>query len=390
MLSIIGDFSIILWLTVFFWNGSNYPGGRVTAQTTTTTNIGTSSGSSNTIYASCPTSTSWQTCGDVTVSIVNNDLYNMPSIQYVHLAGNNEEEDDMVVAAEYTKIKSIRRIYEDNTVEVLWEGIILDRDRVGSATFLQLSNTGALGGTFTTEENGYTLLKFASSGKFHLRALSLSFLNDTEETDKIDSTNINKDGSSTNPIADKVTVEKVIPYQKIKEEDISDGPASGAIQGRQRRLTHQQQQHRNLQVFSTVDVLVLITNRAMCEAAGLSIGCANSDLNRVAMNILVGIAQNNVLSSMTNGGIPVRVRFVSTEYLSATSDNDRFANVATLNWISGSKSIQDLRKKVGADLVAVVGAVDPATGSCGTSQINGHASIVAWTCFSIFTLTHEL
>jgi hypothetical protein len=329
----------------------------------------------------------------------------MPSIQYVHLAAapggeNNATSDStaVVVAAVYSKIKSTRRTYEDNTVEVFWEGILVDPGRVGSATFVQMSNNnnGGFGGTFTTEEAGYTLLQ-RTDGAFHLRALSWSQVNETDPDDETDKNNndskdddTNKDGSSKNPIPDKITVEKVVSFQKTKKEEISEGPAADTIPGRRRLImTPQQQQHRHLQSISTVDVLVLITNRAMCEATGLSFGCANNELNRVALNVVLAIAQNNVIQSMNNGFIPIKIRFISTQYLSA-SDGDKYTNAASLTWITSSRSVQDLRKKNGADLVTVIGSVDPATGACGTSLINGHASVVSWTCFSIFSLTHEM
>ena len=144
--------------------------------------------------------------------------------------------------------------------------------------------------------------------------------------------------------------------------------------------------NRTLQEIYEVDILVVVTNRAMCEYAGLDAGCPLTDENRAPMESALAIAQEQTNDAMSSVGIPVETRIVGFSFLEGTFDGK--PNTDTLNVLLTDSNVAQWRKDAGADLVAMITGFDPNT--CGIAYLNMHVSATSYACFGSYTFTHEL
>lgn len=99
-----------------------------------------------------------------------------------------------------------------------------------------------------------------------------------------------------------------------------------------------------------MDLLIIVTNRAMCEHAGLSVGCEANDANKAAIQGELPVLASQTNSAMQSVGVAAEIRIVRTIYLQPGYDGR--PNRETLEVIRTNSDIQQWRDDAGADLVA--------------------------------------
>jgi hypothetical protein len=139
-------------------------------------------------------------------------------------------------------------------------------------------------------------------------------------------------------------------------------------------------------ITTTIDVLVVVTNRAMCESAGLSANCPNTDGNRQPMVQRLNLVQEQTNAGFRDSGVSgVAIRIVEMRVLNEGFDGgpDGF----TLDWLASNTEIESWRAAAGADLVSLI------TGRgtyCGIARLRSPWSVTAYNCFGGYSFTHEL
>ena len=317
----------------------------------------------------------------VQVTMDDDNLHFMRTIEFDGMA--DCDGDEHVI---YSKIKSATRRSVNGGQEVLWQGA-LEGDGIGFATFVQ-SAKGQMSGTFSTGRFSYSLITFAD-GSTNVQATSWSNFPDSEPEDPPSSAEIVAQDANEDLHLGKVSVissghKRFVPEPwqqdpetKSKTEDL---PPNRALRGKQPGA------HRTLQEIIEVDVLVIVTNRAMCEYTGLKVGCSTTDENRAPVESALAIAQEQTNEAMSTVGIPVETRIVDIAFLEGTFDGR--PTKKTLNVMLSDANIAKLRSDAGADLVVLVTGFDRKT--CGIAYLNMHVSAISYTCFGSYTYTHEL
>ena len=317
----------------------------------------------------------------VQVTMDDENLHFMRTIEFDGM--EDSDGDEHVI---YSKIKSATRTSARGGREVLWQGV-LEGDGIGFATFVQ-SAQGHMSGTFSTGRFSYSLIT-SPDGSTHVQATTWSNFPDSEPDDPPPSPEIfaldaSEDLDLGNVSVVKYDHERFVPEPwqqdpetKSKTEDL---PHNRALRGRQPGA------HRTLEEIIEVDVLVIVTNRAMCEYAGLKVGCPVTDANRAPMESALAIAQEQTNEAMSTVGIPVETRTVNIAFLEGTFDGR--PTKKTLNVMLSDANIAKLRTDAGADLVVMITDFDRK--NCGLAYLNMHVSAISYTCLGSYTYTHEL
>jgi Metallo-peptidase family M12B Reprolysin-like len=318
-----------------------------------------------------------------TLSIDGNDLFNMPKFTFTEM-GEDESSDAVV----YTKTKATSRIMDSGAEEVAWHGVIAETGRVGFATLVRVAS-GNVVGTFTTELATYELIKMPD-GNLHVRSIYWDDLTESSDGKEEDQLFLEEGASSrtNNGIA------AVDSFRRDTSGTITSSTGEGATM-----MEHSNRQllrdggERILQENVVIDVLVIITNRAMCEFAGLSYGCESTDDNKGPINEKIPVLEAQTNSAMQVVGDAVEVRIVEVIHLAADGFDGRPTG-STLDVISNDLYIQQWRNDSGADLVAMLtGSNDPnifGSETFGISALNSFESAVSALRLSAYTFTHEL
>jgi Metallo-peptidase family M12B Reprolysin-like len=147
---------------------------------------------------------------------------------------------------------------------------------------------------------------------------------------------------------------------------------------------------RNLQSNSKVivDVLVCVTNRAMCQEAGLSVGCAFSETNRKPVTDKIALAFEVTNQAMRGVNVPVEVRIARLVYF---SDGDANTDKAALDFLRNDPGVQKHMRDVGADLVTMfTGSTPPSFPAAGIAYLDSPESVNSVEYLSTYVFTHEI
>jgi Metallo-peptidase family M12B Reprolysin-like/PT repeat len=135
----------------------------------------------------------------------------------------------------------------------------------------------------------------------------------------------------------------------------------------------------------TVDVLVVVTNRGMCEFARVgATSCPTTATNRAPMEARIKVVESitNTAMSLANAQIRVvKIVFLSEGTWDPISDSD------SINEMSRQSDILKLRDATGSDLVAVIAGKG---GNCGVAVRGGFRSITSQACLAQHTFSHEV
>ena len=313
------------------------------------------------------------------ITIDNDDLYNMSAITFAGMRHGGVSD-----AAVYTKTYATRRTMTSNHTKVVWHGVIAEAGRFGFATLVR-GVTGHVVGTLTTEVATYDLVTLPD-GNLHVRS---TMWKNHKHGMGIEKAQENRQVLSE--MADNVTAMSVVHSFRPDHSGTatkSMGEGAAMLQNSNRKLLRDGSGvgERGLQGTTVVDILVIVTNRAMCEYAGLKSGCESSDKNRAPINNMIPVLQAQTTAAMQSVGAPVKMRIVQVVHLAANGF-DAIPDTTALKVIQ-TEYFQKLRTDAGADLVSML------TGDggpyAGLAYLNSPESVVSVHAFGIFAFTHEL
>lgn len=293
------------------------------------------------------------------------DLFETPTLTFT---GFDDDDASEIV---YTKTTATRTTVEDNTETVEWHGSLTVGGLIGFAT-LVLQASGNVAASFSTDTSTF-FVGLMSDGTYSVQ--------ETYWKDAQESADAGEPGNCVNcPTVD-------LPLEGAEtapdEVDYSTSTGEGTkLTGPNRMLREQQEERRRLGLSTpTMDLLVIVTNRAYCENAGRTIGCAFTTTTKDAIDgkIAVGVSQTN--NGMETVGISARVRLVETKYLAAGFDG--LPTEDTLDVIRTDSDINQWRDESQADLVAMITGRHPEY--AGIAYLNSHESVTSWTSFPNFT-----
>ena len=309
---------------------------------------------------------------------------------------------------------------------ILWHGVewsdtaldndeIAPTDGIGFATLVQDTATGQICGTLTTRTTTYALVTTAF-GSLEARAVHWKD-HPRDEHDVDDGNDSSGLGGRSDtrgspfPTDDSNVVSFQFPFSDFTSGgstiEVFDGPAVNitfdSIENddnfnnntkrvlRERQLPESNDDGR--EEVAIIDILVIVTNRAMCEYAGVAAGCdatLTTYTDPIVLKIeLLEAEFNNAmeLDKITN----VKVRVVDIRILPAvTSDNEIYTQTETLTFMDSSALLQEWRTQVYADMVILIASANPARLSCGRGQLKGVNAVTSYECLEAYSWTHEV
>jgi hypothetical protein len=184
------------------------------------------------------------------------------------------------------------------------------------------------------------------------------------------------------------------PYPILSSVE-SNGSASSILtrneDSSQRRSLFRSFDHRRLQNTTLfLDILIVVTNLAMCEYAGLKDGCEPTDSNKLPILLKISLLQeefNFAISSV--GVVNVQLRVVGV-YILPSVQVEIYALTETLTYLRSDETIQGWRNETSADMVLALTGLDPVSFACGRAVQGGSAAAVAVQCLETYSFTHEV
>jgi hypothetical protein len=259
---------------------------------------------------------------------------------------------------------------------------------------------GQLVGMFTTEYDSHTLTTL-SDGTMQMQSymwenvpkeIQMGRAVQTEKSNAAYGSKSSIDNEDSF-VSESVTQQSLVsvPNTTIVEDSKASDVIQGPMDPQRHRTLRRVQTIDVVRENTTIDLLVIVTNRAMCEAANKTAGCPYNDDNAAAMLSLLAVAEAQTNAAMQMVGVAVEIRWVQIIFLVAES-GDLFGNENSLAKLASSSTVQKWRDDYGADLVAAIGSLDPVTPYCGMAYMLDAFSITALHpyCFNIFTITHEM
>ena len=292
---------------------------------------------------------------------IDTSLFDMPSLSLPTGMGIGSPEPVSV----YIKTVSTEREVPGG-IEVVWKGVLADSNRFGMASLIQTSD--GIAGTFSTETSAFTLMK-THDGNLELKETYWKddLAGSSFEDDQIDPTEFDLGDAA---FEETLFSSMVVEIPKVQSSTTSIGDGVDLAIGQNRIL---REPHRSLQSLTNIDVLVVVTNRAMCESAKLAYGCELTIENRAPIEGMLKVVEEQTNSAMQDVGVATSVTFVRIVYLSA--DFDGRPSGASLQLLRNSASVASWRSESGADLVAMVTGNDPANQIAGLSYQNNPESV---------------
>jgi hypothetical protein len=286
-----------------------------------------------------------------------NDLFNMLSLSLPTEVGSTEEAEVVV----YTKTEATQRTVENGLVEIAWHGSLSESARFGHATLIQTSD-GNVAGILSTETSSFTL-KTMPDGTLELEE---TFWADDFEDSVYEEEYLEESDSLVEGDAEETFTPAMIVDSPISvTSETSWGQGIDVAEGENRSL---RDENRSLQQLRRVDVLVLVTNRAMCSAARRSAGCSLDASSRAPIEGMIKVVEEQTNTAMQAVGVRTSVKFVRIVHLNTNYDGR--PSSAGLRDLSSSQTVASWRAGAGADLVAMVTGDDPNGLIGGISYLN--------------------
>ena len=306
------------------------------------------------------------------------EIFEMPALTF---RGFDNEE---IV---YTKDKATVSTFDDGSQRTVWKGIRDGEGAMGLATLI-LQENGHYAANFNTETSVFRLLK-ASEDSYEVQE---TYWKDYKQSaDPFDFTEPGGGDGGAGADAARPSNELSLsgsdnlPLEV--ESSVSYGTAT-TISASNRML---RKEDRDLQALITIDVLVIVTNRAYCESSNRSFGCAATESNTANIRSLLLIAFEEANSGMQQVGVNVELRIANIYY--DESKFDGRPDSSTLREISTNSAIATLRRNEKADLVAMITAPGPVyfgRTTLGIANLNSWQSASSWRAFGVYTLFHEV
>lgn len=300
---------------------------------------------------------------------------------------DNSTDEELLV---YTKIKATRRTL-DNGSDVTWMG---SSPGAGFATLVQSPN-GGIAGSFRTGVSAFTIMSNEEDAAPGLVRVKETYWVDAMESGTDDTAAGEEEngdsgiaglGGRSDEAMSPAAMTVVLPQSE--DTTVSEGEATGVVApGRNRNLrTHNN--GRDLQSTTTIDVLIVVTNSAMCESANLGPGCDLTDSSRANLENALRVVEAETNAGMQDVGVRAAVRFVQIIYLVAGYDGR--PNLATLDdlrrWLRTDSNVAEWRNDAGADLVALITADDPTGSAGGIAYLESPESVTSWSQFQFYAM----
>jgi len=292
--------------------------------------------------------------------------------------------------------------------EIIWHGVEWNDETnnatsAGFATIVQNTTTGDLCGTLTTRTTTYALLTTAF-GELQVRAVPWKdhYRDDDDNDDDDDDGAIalNPRSNSPLPTQDDSVSFQPSPSSQITSLLVSKGPAYNVTT----QSTNNNNRMRKRQLpkgrddedeIISIDILVVVSNRAMCEYAGFAAGC--SPLFSVYTQPIlqkISLLQAEFNNAMDLNKIKnVQVNIVDIRLLPATNgfpENEIYTTTELLSYMATDTNIQNWRNQAYADAVTMIASADPERQACGRAQLGGTHAVTSYECLESYSWTHEV
>lgn len=259
----------------------------------------------------------------------------------------------------------------------LWRGMLLpDRNETGFSTIYK-DVDGSIGGFFTSKTLSMELVQH-SNGDLVVHSTDWKDVAHEEGDNHLEE----KDFSRTRRVSEhKLVAEFATRFeqdqcggQQVTKRDLE------IVQSPPRRLDEEKSDP------VVVDVLLLVTNRAMCSHAEERYGCEPTQRNRGPIERSLRIAHDQTNEAMRNVGALVQTRIVQIVYLDPSYDGR--PNPETANFLYLDQRVESWRVATGGDLTMLIAGTDP--------DWNGYATffrgtaVVAHDRLRSYTYAHEM
>jgi hypothetical protein len=337
------------------------------------------------------------------VGIENEDLFDMLNFTLNVRSSSTARASKSSVTNQvmYVKTESTKRTSANGLEEVVWRGITEtshddgsgDESTMGFATILMRYDTEAS----SSSKEDSTFVAFLSTnttiydiGRLWNGTLSVKTMLLSEAKDGMGIEAPDK------PLEPNVATSRFQVAGSIQPEYTSDtmetssGSQSLLQQYPIKEEKEDEDRGRSLQSNSKVivDVLVCVTNRAMCQVAGLNAGCAFSEANRKPVTDKIALAFEVTNQAMRGVGVPVEVRMVRVLYF---ANGDANPDGEALNFLRNDPVVQKQMRDVGADLVTMfTGSVPAGFPAAGIAYLNAAESVNSVDYLSDYVFTHEI
>jgi len=304
------------------------------------------------------------------------DLFEMTSLFLPAMTGggDGEEVDETII---YTKIEATSRLVQGGIV-IVWKGSISETGRFGFATLIQHSN-GNVAGIFSTETSAFKLSTMPD-GTMQLKE---TFWEDALENEEIEMSTPEYDLIGSEEYVDSAMVVDIPKSAAVYKSSRGNGLT---VSGGANRILRDG--NRDLQDLINIDVLILITNRALCESAELAVNCTLTDESKAPIEEMLKVVEEQTNEAMQGVGVRTSITFVRLIYIDAGFDGR--PSVESLEVLRTSPNIATWRSQSGADLVAMVTGNDPDGRIGGMAYLNSPQSVSSFSSIQFYTMTHEI
>jgi Metallo-peptidase family M12 len=298
----------------------------------------------------------------------------------------------------FTKVKSIRRVVEKGRW-IVWFGTSLERNACMDCfallmLFVDDDGTSSLHGTVSTPSTVYAIVSLPDNS-IVLRATNVSdFPDDSLPVNNKTYTTVASFVAISSSMAVLTDALSAKPYPIISSDE-SIGSASSILthsdDTSQRRSLFRRIDQRRLQNSTLfLDILIIVTNLAMCEYAGLKDGCDPTESNKLPILQKISLLQEEFNFAISSVGIVnVQLRVVGVRILPSAL-LEIYASTETLNYLRSDVTIQGWRNETSADMVLLLTGLDPVSFACGRAVQGGSAAVVAVQCLETYSFTHEV
>ena len=306
----------------------------------------------------------------------------------------------------YTQSELSVQLRTDGSLVTVWKGSHSTQEPngnivLGVATLVQQPN-GDIFANFGTETSAFNLLKLSSSSEvgeyYQIQETRWSDIGneadeeatmDTEDTSgRSDPGQEPAEPSPTVFLAGSTTVPGTVEtFTAVKDSSVSPITTADSSNRDRQRL----RKRRDLQDTSnpeiTIDVLVVVTFRAMCESSGQNDlnTCQLNDSSRSSMEgkLAVTVAETN--TGLAAADTNAKIRITRIDYLGLGSF-DGVTTETTLRFLRDDPAMQQARLETRSDLVSIL----TGGGGSGVAYLNGFVSAVSQAYIPFYTFQHEL
>lgn len=311
-------------------------------------------------------------------------MLGMPSFSF---AGVDNDDEQLLV---YTKtIATERTLNNDGGHDVTWRG----SSAVGFATLVQMPS-GGIAGSFRTRASAFMITPHedaAAAGSLLVRVQETYWVNAMEsgtddaatgEEDGGDGMAVALGGHSGKALSSAMTV--VLPQGEETTVSEGEGTRISTPNAIRNIRGSNNNNRRDLESITTINVLVLVTKCAMCESANRSPSCTVTDSTRAPIESALRLVEAETTAGMQDVGVHAAVRFVQITYLEDGSD--KYPSLKTLEDLRTDSEVERWRNDANADLVALVTCDDPKGRAGGIAYIERPESVTSWSQFQFYAM----